>query len=347
MKMLFVWVREFVSMIAHLGAAEAWNGPGILQKEGEPFTDARARLIRTRSAASLSRRSGISAASRLASRGLPLIFLALPLFAQPGPVSIRPDCFQFFTFTATGNSNVFDNRQAGCPYWTIVYTSNGFSAVSLVLQVAPDAGGTPGTWATYTATTGSNPLTATTQGNSLFNGPYFPWLRAQLTTATGTGSVSGIFYGWRTPAIIINGGATGSACPSPCPVEGLGTAGAQSGGVLTVQGDPSGTPVPVSGTLTPSGTQNVSILGNAAVLANQQAVTASAVALATNASKNICVKALAGNTANVYIGPTGITTATGMELAPGDSYCGPVANTNLLYVIAAATGSSVSWIATN
>lgn len=30
-------------------------------------------------------------------------------------------------------------------------------------------------------------------------------------------------------------------------VEGLGTAGSQSGGVLTVQGDPSGTPVPITG----------------------------------------------------------------------------------------------------
>ncbi len=87
--------------------------------------------------------------------------------------------------------------------------------------------------------------------------------------------------------------------------------------------------------------------GNDAVLSGQQAVTNAAVALATNGSKNICVKSLAGNMANVYIGPTGITTATGMELAPGDAYCGPVSNTNLLFVIAAAGGSSVSWIATN
>ncbi len=171
---------------------------------------------------------------RLVNGGLSLIVLLLIsaslLHAQPGPISIRPDCFQFFTFTATGNSAVFDNRQAGCPYWTIVYTSNGFSGLSLVLQVAPDAGGTPGTWATYGATSGSNPNTATTQANSLFNGPYFPWLRAQLTTATGTGSVSGIFYGWRTPAIIINGGGVGSGCVgtvgTPCVVDGPTAPGA-------------------------------------------------------------------------------------------------------------------------
>jgi hypothetical protein len=87
--------------------------------------------------------------------------------------------------------------------------------------------------------------------------------------------------------------------------------------------------------------------GNDAVLSNQQAVTNAAVALATNAAKNICVKAISTNTASVFIGPTGITTATGMELAPGDAYCGPVSNTNLIFVIAVAGGSSVSWIATN
>jgi hypothetical protein len=91
----------------------------------------------------------------------------------------------------------------------------------------------------------------------------------------------------------------------------------------------------------------VQISGNAAVRSAQQAVTNAAVALASGASKNICVKGLSTNTASVYIGPTGITTSTGMELAPGDAYCGPVSNTNLIFVIAVAGGSSVSWIATN
>jgi hypothetical protein len=95
------------------------------------------------------------------------------------------------------------------------------------------------------------------------------------------------------------------------------------------------------------GDLQVQSIGNGAVLSNQQAVTNAAVALATNTSRNICVKALAGNTANVYIGPTGITTATGMELAAGDAYCGPVSNTNLIFVIATAGGQSISWIATN
>jgi hypothetical protein len=91
----------------------------------------------------------------------------------------------------------------------------------------------------------------------------------------------------------------------------------------------------------------VQLSGNSAVRSAQQAVTNAAVALTSGAAKNICVKGLSTNTASVYIGPTGITTSTGMELAPGDAYCGPVSNTNLIFVIATAGGQSISWIATN
>jgi hypothetical protein len=93
--------------------------------------------------------------------------------------------------------------------------------------------------------------------------------------------------------------------------------------------------------------QSVSVAGNSAVLSGQQSVTASAVALATNTAKTVCVKALAGNTINVYLGASGVTTATGMELAPGNAYCVPATNTNLFYVIAGTTGASVSWVASN
>lgn len=52
------------------------------------------------------------------------------------------------------------------------------------------------------------------------------------------------FYA-RYPATIATASTTST-------VQGPGTAGAQSGGVLTVQGDPAGTPIPVSGTITAS-----------------------------------------------------------------------------------------------
>lgn len=85
----------------------------------------------------------------------------------------------------------------------------------------------------------------------------------------------------------------------------------------------------------------------AAILAGQQSVTASAVALATNTTKEVCVKALLANTINIYVGPSGVTTSTGLELGPGDSYCTRVTNTNALFVIASTTGAGVSWAARN
>lgn len=316
--------------------------------------------------------------------------------AQPGPVSVRPDCFQFFTFTATGTSAVFDNRSAGCPYFAIAYSSSGFATLSIVVQVAPDNNGVPGAWATYTANSGINPNTAITQAFSTFSG-YFPWVRVNLTAVTGAGSLSGIVYGWRTTAdVIVNGGSAG--CPNPCPVDGVTAAGSppttppvlvagiDGTNIRTIKTDTSGDPV-IVGTKTNNnaapGATNVGVLpclanaaaptdtegdqvtcsvdlagnlriigsatisGNGTVLSGQQAVTGSAVALATNTTKSACVKALVSNTINVFVGPSGITTATGFLLAPGESFCAPVTNTNLFFVIASTTGASVSWIATN
>lgn len=86
---------------------------------------------------------------------------------------------------------------------------------------------------------------------------------------------------------------------------------------------------------------------SSAVVSGQQAVTASAVALPSNAAKEVCVKALVGNALNIYVGPSGVATTTGIELAPGDGYCTRVTNTNALFVVASSTGSSVSFAARN
>jgi hypothetical protein len=94
--------------------------------------------------------------------------------------------------------------------------------------------------------------------------------------------------------------------------------------------------------------QPTQILGNGAVTSGQLAVTASAQALAGSAViKNLCVKALNANTINVYLGPTGVTISTGMELAAGQAVCMPLSNVATLFVIASTTGASISWIATN
>jgi hypothetical protein len=83
------------------------------------------------------------------------------------------------------------------------------------------------------------------------------------------------------------------------------------------------------------------------ITSGQQAVTATAAALPSKTSHNVCVKGLVGNSINVYLGPSTVTTSNGMELAPGDVVCLPVANPSAIYVIASTTGASVSWIAVN
>jgi hypothetical protein len=83
------------------------------------------------------------------------------------------------------------------------------------------------------------------------------------------------------------------------------------------------------------------------VVSGQQAVTASAAALASNTVKQAQVMADPNNLNPVYVGPSGVTTATGYKLMPGGSTpMLPVNNTNVLFIIG-STNDNVSWIATN
>lgn len=86
---------------------------------------------------------------------------------------------------------------------------------------------------------------------------------------------------------------------------------------------------------------------NGTVNTGQQSVTGTAAAVSGPGAGTICIKALAGNSINVYVGNSGVTTSTGMELAAGNAYCAPTANANNFYVVASTTGASVSWIVSN
>lgn len=92
----------------------------------------------------------------------------------------------------------------------------------------------------------------------------------------------------------------------------------------------------------------------------QQAVTATAEPLPTFGPVNpfagsvagegilVTLVALKGNSNPIYYGGSGVTDATGCELAPGTS--SPAMKVNNLYqifVIAGETGNTVSWIVTN
>jgi hypothetical protein len=79
----------------------------------------------------------------------------------------------------------------------------------------------------------------------------------------------------------------------------------------------------------------------------QQAVTSTAAALANNPCRSVTVKALTTNAISVFVGTSGVLTSTGIELAAGDSVTLPVQNTTQIFVVAATTGASVSWVATS
>lgn len=79
------------------------------------------------------------------------------------------------------------------------------------------------------------------------------------------------------------------------------------------------------------------------VKSGQQAVTGTAALVTGISYGTVCIKALSTNTISVFLGGSGVTDATGMELAPDDAYCMPT-NNSPFFVIASTTGASVSWI---
>ncbi len=132
--------------------------------------------------------------------GLGTVPTLLGQFTPP----LQPDCAIPINMVTTGVTVSFDNRFKGCISWTMTYDSQGFSALSIAVQSAPDAGGTPGTWVTFAGTilAGVNPNTSTTQAATFFGTlaatDFQPWVRANLTSITGSGSVTGWLYGYRT-----------------------------------------------------------------------------------------------------------------------------------------------------
>jgi len=133
-------------------------------------------------------------------------------------------------------------------------------------------------------------------------------------------------------------------------VDASGTEKATTANPLKVDG--SGVTQPVSGTFFQA-TQPVSAAslplasGAASLLSGQGTATSTAAALASHACKKVTLKVNISAAANVYVGPSGVTSSTGLELGPGESVPLEVSNTNLIYVITASTSAAYSWIAVN
>lgn len=99
--------------------------------------------------------------------------------------------------------------------------------------------------------------------------------------------------------------------------------------------DSSGVPTPSGGgTALPTGPTN-----------GQQTVTTSAVALPTvTLTQGVILTARSTNTVSIFIGVSGVTTSTGVELQPGASISAAVSNLNALYVICASSSPVISWL---
>lgn len=277
------------------------------------------------------------------------ILLGLALFAGAAAAQttppVLPDCGPI-TFTFTGGNGIaptlptayFDNRSAQCDSWTLAYEADaGLTGYTVAFQSSLGAS-TPSSFGSYTGNTVNSSATfgtaasgkatycdlaTCTSGGTTVN---TPWIRVLVTGASGTGTLRGVLYGYKTGytggtgAGAGGGGGGGGGCSSPCTVV-QPTASLLNADVVQV--------------------------GAPTFTAAQQAVTGTAANLGTAAAKAVCVHALIANTINVFVGATGVTTSTGMELPPGQGYCWDVANTNLLFVVASTTGATVSYSVTN
>lgn len=199
-----------------------------------------------------------------------LIVFLLGMFAfglqAQNPTPVPPDCvININNWTTAQSSASFPNYFAACQSWTLQYTSVGFTGLTLTFQSAPAATATtPSTFVTYAGTTvtGSNPNTSTVGANATFSNGIvdIPYVRLTLSGLTGTGTVFGVLYGYKSGYTGGGGGGIpGSACPgtvgTPCivaqataanlnaQIQGAGAAAAALTGNPVLQGVSDGTNV--------------------------------------------------------------------------------------------------------
>lgn len=113
---------------------------------------------------------------------------------------------------------------------------------------------------------------------------------------------------------------------------------------VVIASDQSSIPVTLSSTTI---TATVNPAGFTTLSTGQQAVTSSAVVLPTVTARFVCIRVLSAGSQTVYFGPSGVTTSTGMELLPGDGWCGSLDNVNRIFVIASSSGSTIAYEARN
>lgn len=255
----------------------------------------------------------------------PRTILDNPVFAQ------TPTCAQTGTITSATVGTSLNNRttnSTACALWRLEYWYTGFSAVTVQLEGAPDNGsGAPGSFAAMGSTFtlyGANPCSASGSCNIVVQA-YFPWVRLNVTTATGSGSIRYKLVGFDsanaqnrlgTPGAPGATGATGPVGPAPAGTGVVnvtaGVAGLVSGsasdcvlvdGTSGSCGSGGGTGVLVSGSTdpgVPSATVVQSTSGLVSSIAYASGVTAGNLLV-------VCI-AVDGSTSNAVVSDTLLNT---------------------------------------
>jgi hypothetical protein len=130
-----------------------------------------------------------------------LLLFSLAALSMLAQQPINPDCsIQLFNATATGTSGNLDNRGFNCVDWTVTIQFRGFTGASVELDSAPDNNGAPGAFTPFggSVITGANPTTVFVQNSATATMTnFFPWLRLNITSLTGAGSINVIAAGFR------------------------------------------------------------------------------------------------------------------------------------------------------
>jgi len=271
--------------------------------------------------------------------------------AQQTVVS-QPDCIIFFHLTASGQTSPlapnagFSNLTNGCTTWNFSYANTGFSAITLAFESAPNVAGNPGSWGTFangTLLSGINPNTNTTGAFTWLTG-YNPWVRVNLSAATGTGEVDGAIYGYRIPSAGAVSGAT-------TPVTGTvtanqGTAGPTWPVSATQTTSPWVTGGPSASGAAPSGNPNwISGLGSGATggfLYPLTACDSSAVVTVSAAATTQIVALTSGRSIRVCSFSVSISLAGTAQWQTGTgSNCGS-SNANLTGAYSVGTGATAA-----
>lgn len=170
------------------------------------------------------------------------------VFAQANQSSTTPDCQFSATINGVTASAAIPNSSATagtpCVFWRITYTPNGFTGVTLAFQGARDVNGAAGTFTNVPSGNileGTNPLTDFTcapggSGCTMVARIYTPWVRVNISVATGTGSIQVRAFGYRGT----NPAATGGGVASAVTISGpLGQAAMAASIPVTIASDQS------------------------------------------------------------------------------------------------------------